>query len=864
MDADLDNPYWAAIVGDHWPAIDPATWNDLAEQARVGGAAIDIDAFDQARRGFDQRVRASASLEPVREALSEEGRRIAALTGSFALISRLLGEFGSLTRHTRNGILDIVDEAGARITELEHDRTRRETTVTGDATEAPAELAAIRAVTAAEVAIVIDTAGAEVAAWVARARAHISQRTDSLMAEVAALLGRPDLWDSSGGPAPVPVPGYGQGPLHHAPHDRSTPRSPKTGAVPQNTSATTQQVYDTDTSGFETAAASGGPPGLDRTPKSLPEPVDSRVTPFGSPGPRPHAGAHPSDASGAQSGAHTPITVHSPANPGAAQSLGSDPAGFADNRNLAGAPPLADSVSDATGTGRGTDVTGGVAGKKPDTDSAGLDTPDTGASGTSGVPPTADIVVTDAAAGAAVGVDPASRSAPSQNPTDGPLPLTAASVAAGLSLLPPPSAATTTSGSAQVGQRPAAAALPGSPLDSGHARPSATIAPGAATGPRAPAVGSPGLSPISDTRAGDPHATAARAAAGQPPSDATNTPAGESNPVGYSAGPVLAAAVVAGSAATHLAPADHAAVLAQSLLARLLSATDDSPLAPGWAVAVLDHGDGLAAVVTSTEGRSWLPASLYLPRALTTPWAWDAARDAGWEGVADPARILVEFALIRERTAGARLLALASSRPITATLRQALPHVPMHEVVACGDSVFSAPGPGLVDRLELTCSPRLLDRVRAVPPDQLAAKLRTLAHDAHTRLARAGLGDPATLFDAPALRERLLTTRRDRRPIRMSWWEDLRDADDLLAATAPALHLDADRIPVGDLGSGPRDRDLDRLRALTLHRRANELVLLLAHAPTTQTLREATYVHTLLAEHPLLTPGPPVTTAAPR
>ncbi|WP_217998111.1 hypothetical protein, partial [Nocardia paucivorans] len=47
----------------------------------------------------------------------------------------------------------------------------------------------------------------------------------------------------------------------------------------------------------------------------------------------------------------------------------------------------------------------------------------------------------------------------------------------------------------------------------------------------------------------------------------------------------------------------------------------------------------------SNEGRGWLPTDLYLPREVTTPWMWSVAEGAAWEGVADPARILAEFAL---------------------------------------------------------------------------------------------------------------------------------------------------------------------------------------------------------------------------
>ncbi|MFE4455811.1 hypothetical protein ACFROC_00505 [Nocardia tengchongensis] len=334
-----------------------------------------------------------------------------------------------------------------------------------------------------------------------------------------------------------------------------------------------------------------------------------------------------------------------------------------------------------------------------------------------------------------------------------------------------------------------------------------------------------------------------------------------------SRGPVaalLAAAFAASGPGLVRGALDQAAVLARTLLARVLSVVDDSLLAPGWAVAVLRRGDGLAAVVTSTEGRCWLPSGLYLPRTVTTPWSWATAHDTGWEGLTDPARILVEFALARERVVGDQLVALASSGPIAPYLRSALPQVSMDgDVAASGDRTFAAAGPGLLDRLELTCAPRLVARVQAVAPARVGPTLDTLARDAHTRLVRAGLSEVPGLFDVPVLRDRILTAHRDRVGVPPTYCDDLRDADDLLAVTLASLRVDAASIPLGDLRSGPRDRGMGQLYALTLQRRANELVLLSEAESSVQSLRDATYAHTLLAEHPWLShtvAGGPVAT----
>ncbi|MFF2554710.1 hypothetical protein ACFVUS_27165 [Nocardia sp. NPDC058058] len=296
---------------------------------------------------------------------------------------------------------------------------------------------------------------------------------------------------------------------------------------------------------------------------------------------------------------------------------------------------------------------------------------------------------------------------------------------------------------------------------------------------------------------------------------------------------------------------DGDSILARTLLSSILAVVDSSALAPAWSVAVVRHHSGVSAFVTSNEGRGWIPAGLYLPRALSTPWVWKAIRDDAWEGVADPARVLVEFGRAWGRTSGGELSAVASSAPIDSILRGGLPAVRFDgEVVAATELNLSVPAPDRLDRLGMTASARLLDRVAGVPDPALALRCVDLARDAHIRISKA-IPDPAYSMGTPELRQRVLTALRRRTPPAEHWWEELRDADDLLAASMVSRRLDTSRVPLGELRFA-QDGELAALRAMQLHHRCDELVLLLARTPDRQCLRDAVYVHAQITEHPLV------------
>jgi hypothetical protein len=276
-----------------------------------------------------------------------------------------------------------------------------------------------------------------------------------------------------------------------------------------------------------------------------------------------------------------------------------------------------------------------------------------------------------------------------------------------------------------------------------------------------------------------------------------------------------------------------------------------------WSVAVLRGPGGAGVFITSNEGRGWLPAGLFLPREVSTPWLWDELLgDSGgspWEGVSDPARVLVEFGLVWGAKANARLSALVSSAPIDSGLRTQLSDVAMADLVGPTYNVdLRVATPDTTDRLGLAGSEQSREHAAQVPDSQVRARTVELAVDAHVQLGRSGVS-PAEAAGARQLRDRILTTVQAGRPVPRELWDDLRDADDLLAASMLSRRVDVGRVGLGELRVDDAD---SALRTMVFERRCNELALLLAGEPSRQDLRDAVYAHDQIVEHPLFVAVP--------
>ncbi|GAB2559269.1 type VII secretion target [Nocardia heshunensis] len=292
-------------------------------------------------------------------------------------------------------------------------------------------------------------------------------------------------------------------------------------------------------------------------------------------------------------------------------------------------------------------------------------------------------------------------------------------------------------------------------------------------------------------------------------------------------------------------------VLARTLLGAVLAAADSPAVGLAWAVSVMRGPVGTRVFITSNEGRGWLPAGIYLPREVSTPWAWDdtLAAEGGspWEGIADPARILAEFALAWGPTSDTGLSALVSSAPIDASLRGAFPDVAVEDMVAPAYDVdLRNPTPDTLDRLALSGLATALQDSAAAPDSAIRRRRVELAIAAHAGVGRA-LATPPEAMSARTLRGRVLDAIQAGHRVPTQLWQDLRDADDLLAAAMLSRRVDAGRVELGRLRI---DNEADVLRTMVFERRCTELALLLADEPTRQTLRDALYASEQIMSHP--------------
>ncbi|MGO4617644.1 type VII secretion target [Nocardia sp. 2YAB30] len=389
----------------------------------------------------------------------------------------------------------------------------------------------------------------------------------------------------------------------------------------------------------------------------------------------------------------------------------------------------------------------------------------------------------------------------------------------------------------------------------------------------APAVSSSGVTPptsagMPPTAASPVYSSADDRGSAQPPTGATGRPDLPPVPVPVST-PFSAAVANAKDKESEPSyvvgnPVNDDLVLARTLLGSVLAAVD-SPVGMAWSVSVMRGPAGAGVFISSNEGRGWMPAGLFLPREVSTPWIWDElladADGSGspWEGVSDPARVLAEFGLAWGAKANAQLSALVSSGPIDPGLRSRFSAAAMEGLVGPSYDVdLREFTPDTADRLGLTGSTAGLEQVSAVPDAQVRSRCVELAVDAHAQVGRSG-PIPAEAVSSRQVRERILAAVQAGKAVPRELWDELRDADDLLAAAMLGQRVDVGRVEIGQLRV---DVGVSPLRTMVFERRCNELALLLANESSRQSLRDAVYAHEQITEHPQFVSTPaPVSTA---
>lgn len=303
-------------------------------------------------------------------------------------------------------------------------------------------------------------------------------------------------------------------------------------------------------------------------------------------------------------------------------------------------------------------------------------------------------------------------------------------------------------------------------------------------------------------------------------------------------------------------------VLARTLLTGVLAAAGARPgqsmMALGWAVSVMRGPGGVTVFVTSNEGRGWLPADVYLPRGVATPWQLDRVLGrvmSAWEGVADPARVLVEFAHLWGERSGATVTALVSSGGIDDRLRAKVGDARTQEHVRAASDPDSAGG------LDLgSPSQDLVDRFSLAEPGSAAGQADTGSYEwcldvasqtdaGVTRVVGTGLERMVRdVGDARALRVRIVNALRSGNDVPDQWWEDLWGADVLIEAAMMFRRVDVGRVDVGDVRVDPAVATV--LRDLAFERRCNELVMLMARDRSPQLGRDVAYARGHVTGHP--------------
>ncbi|WP_040699039.1 hypothetical protein [Nocardia vinacea] len=829
-----NSPHWKDIVGENWPEISPREWGALETLARDGAEALDPEEADRARRAFEDSVRSSAGLDPIKDDLRAQQGTLRGFVDALVATADTFGHIAGIVDRTRTRILDIVYGADREIRAVP-DKVSDED---GDGSTADEERA--------EVKRIIARARAEVADVAAHALTLIGPGGLPELSAIAAALGQPGPWDrhSSGGPGNRrhSGPHAGPGPRHHGDSQRphgphGMPGWPDGRRLPDGLGVPRIPALDALNRLFDRLGlpppfsplpggdlgGPHGPGGTDSTlvtqPPTGPQPgaapqsqaPDASSIGMGAPG----YGSAPDSGYGAQRIGESAGA----ANSGAADS-GSTSSGDSGSTSAA-----AETLSTSEGTSTDHDVIG-MASKSGTDRSLGAEL-DGGHS--------------ESAPGGLFGSMPGAFAGPiAPPPVVGPPTVTAPPTTA------PPAAAGPTASPSAPGMD--TRAPQGGDSRISGAGPRASAGPPSASGVSAPGVSVPP----------GKNAPPQRPVSGVPvESDATPEDSEKSSGSDHMRDAV-GAAMIAAAAPTFMVGerVDGDLALARTLLSSLLAAAESATLGTAWAVSVMRHPGGIGAFVTSNEGQGWLPAGVYLPRELSTPWVWSVS-DSAWEGIADPARVLAEFALSWGKKTGARLTAVASSLPIEDALSRQMGDVPTAGSVGAAAMMdFAGPASGLVDRLELVGAPQLLDRAASVPADRIGWRCVELAVDAHARTARLG-PNAATALGTAAVRERILQAFRQAKPVPAQWWEELRDADDLVVASMLPLKADVSRVPLGELRSetaaGRSASDASVLRSMLFERRCDELVLLLAEESSRQRLRDAIYAHGQLVDHPAFT-----------
>ncbi|WP_280454019.1 hypothetical protein [Nocardia brasiliensis] len=290
-----------------------------------------------------------------------------------------------------------------------------------------------------------------------------------------------------------------------------------------------------------------------------------------------------------------------------------------------------------------------------------------------------------------------------------------------------------------------------------------------------------------------------------------------------------AAAFVAASPSAGLiaAPVNVALLHAKTLLSGILAVP--GVLVTEWAVGVLREGviGAPSFVVTSTRGRGWLPRGLHLPVEVALPWAGQTEHDClQWQGLADPTRIIAEYATVMGERFGTELAAVAASVP--SALKNVLPDDAAfaHSTHADPDIDLASAGPATMHRLQATW-PDMVEQIESVDSARIFGECLGLAWSAADITPCWNVASPGG-YTSVQLRGMILQALHNGTPVDPQWWVELAEADVLLDEAARACRRSPGlSVPYGTLAS-----EDPQFAMISAECAANETVLLLREDPS--------------------------------
>ncbi|WP_342314661.1 hypothetical protein LIX17_25795 (plasmid) [Mycobacterium avium subsp. hominissuis] len=257
-----------------------------------------------------------------------------------------------------------------------------------------------------------------------------------------------------------------------------------------------------------------------------------------------------------------------------------------------------------------------------------------------------------------------------------------------------------------------------------------------------------------------------------------------------------------------------------------------------WAAGMVVTSGRRQVVLTSDRGRGWIPAEAFVPADVMSPWSHEDSWR--WEGLLDPARVIVEFAA----AAGGQLTALATTFSSAPAVAAGVPWALVDGTDRAHPELLSGP---VVTRFELQVS---TERRRAVKTITDSVKQREqvlwLAFSADEKAGSS----PTRL--------RMLTTFRDQlsRIDNARWvaalpWEPLEEEHHQLCVQERAARVDVRDVPVGQV-----DTEGGAGRALLAQAYATEAVMALRNPVALRALADATYSWSMLLDNQASEPAP--------